>query len=122
MGGEGSLNCEKCAEVPDEPLRKVYFPEECRSYLLSEVIAFVIGVEHEHVDSDVSRDADHEDVDGVDGVYGDSSARRSKNLGSFGAAMATIYRSYWFYYYDSLSKKNMYECDWMIAYHPRFTL
>ncbi|KAJ5370336.1 uncharacterized protein N7496_006428 [Penicillium cataractarum] len=38
-----SLDCEKC-EVPDEPLRKDYFPEEPCSSLLSEVLASVIGV------------------------------------------------------------------------------
>lgn len=43
---EGSRqDCEKC-EVPDEPLRKDYFPEEPRSSLLSEVPASVVGVGH----------------------------------------------------------------------------
>ncbi|KAJ5449413.1 uncharacterized protein N7458_005862, partial [Penicillium daleae] len=35
---------EKCREVPDEPLRKDYFPEEPRSSLLSKVLASVISV------------------------------------------------------------------------------
>lgn len=79
--GDSSLNCEKCAKVTDEPLRKVYFPEERRSYLLSQVLASMIGVEHEPMDGDVisavNRGVDHKDVDGVDG---DSSAHRSKKI------------------------------------------
>jgi hypothetical protein len=41
-----SQYCEKCGEVPDEPLRKDYFPEEPRSSLLSKVLGSVIGVRH----------------------------------------------------------------------------
>lgn len=33
---------EKCEEVPDEPLRKDYFPEEPRSSLLSRFLASVV--------------------------------------------------------------------------------
>jgi hypothetical protein len=57
-----SQDCEKCGEVPDEPLRKDYFPEGPRSSLLSEVLASVIGVGH------------------LDGVDGDSNARRGKKI------------------------------------------
>ncbi|GKZ49461.1 hypothetical protein AbraIFM66951_002025 [Aspergillus brasiliensis] len=39
-------DCEKCGNIPDEPLKKDYFPEEPRSCLLSEVLASVIGVRH----------------------------------------------------------------------------
>ncbi|CAG8008601.1 unnamed protein product [Penicillium salamii] len=42
--GGSSKNCEKCGEIPDEPLRREYFPEEPCSKLLSEVLASVIGV------------------------------------------------------------------------------
>lgn len=56
-----SQDCKKC-EVPDEPLRKDYFPEEPRSSLLSEVLASVIGVGN------------------LDGVGGDSNARRLKKI------------------------------------------
>ncbi|KAJ5267491.1 hypothetical protein N7478_010478 [Penicillium angulare] len=60
---EGSRqDCEKCEEVPDEPLRKDYFPEEPRSSLLSEVLASVVGVGH------------------LDGLDGDSNARRCKKI------------------------------------------
>lgn len=46
-GHEGSSrNCERCGDIPDEPLRKDYFPEERRSCRLSEVLASVIGVQH----------------------------------------------------------------------------
>ncbi|OKO89278.1 hypothetical protein PENSUB_13813 [Penicillium subrubescens] len=55
-----SQNCEKCGKVPDEPQRKDYFPEEPHSSLLSEVLASVIGVGN------------------LDGVGGDSNARRLK--------------------------------------------
>ncbi|KAE8155565.1 hypothetical protein BDV40DRAFT_294231 [Aspergillus tamarii] len=44
--GGSSRNCEKCGSIPDEPLRKDYFPEEPQSCLLSEVLASVIGVQH----------------------------------------------------------------------------
>ncbi|KAE8334737.1 hypothetical protein BDV24DRAFT_172016 [Aspergillus arachidicola] len=44
--GDSSRNCEKCGSIPDEPLRKDYFPEEPQSCLLSEVLASVIGVQH----------------------------------------------------------------------------
>ncbi|KAJ5253723.1 hypothetical protein N7524_010903 [Penicillium chrysogenum] len=44
--GGSSQDCEKCGEIPDEPLRRDYFPEEPRSRLLSEVLAAVIGVPH----------------------------------------------------------------------------
>ena len=44
--GGSSQNCEQCGEIPDEPLRKDYFPEEPRSCLLSEVLASIIGVQH----------------------------------------------------------------------------
>lgn len=49
-------------EAPDEPLRKDYFPEEPRSSLLSEVLASVIGVGN------------------MDGVGGDSNARRLEKI------------------------------------------
>lgn len=57
-----SQGCEKCEEVPDEPLRKDYFPEEPRSSLLSEVLASVVGVGH------------------LDGLDGDLNARRCKKI------------------------------------------
>jgi hypothetical protein len=60
--GGCSQDCEKCGEVPDEPLRKDYFPEEPRISLLSDVLASVIGVEH---------------LDGVDGNW---NARRGKKI------------------------------------------
>lgn len=44
--GGSSRNCEKCGEIPDELLRKDYFPEGPCSCLLSEVLASVIGVQH----------------------------------------------------------------------------
>ena len=39
-----SQDCGKYGEVPDEPLRKDYFPKEPYNSLLSEVLASVIGV------------------------------------------------------------------------------
>ena len=57
-----SQDREKCGEVPDEPLRKDYFPEEPRSRLLSEVLASVIGGGH------------------LDGVDGDPNARCCKKI------------------------------------------
>jgi hypothetical protein len=57
-----SQDCETCGEVPDEPLRKDYFPEEPRSSLLSEVLSSVIGVGN------------------LDGVGGDSNAHRLKKI------------------------------------------
>jgi hypothetical protein len=57
-----SQDCKKCGEVPDEPLRKDYFPEEPRSSLLSEVLASVIGVGN------------------LDRVGGDSNTRRLKKV------------------------------------------
>jgi hypothetical protein len=60
--GSSSQDCEKCGEIPDEPLRKDYFPEGPRSSLLSEVLASVVGVGH------------------LDGVDGDSNARRGKKI------------------------------------------
>ncbi|CAG8076447.1 unnamed protein product [Penicillium nalgiovense] len=57
-----SRDCEVCGEVPDEPLRKDYFPEEPRSSLLSEVLASTIGVGH------------------LDGVDRDSNVRRGKKI------------------------------------------
>lgn len=57
-----SWDCEVCGEVPDEPLRKDYFPEEPRSSLLSEVLASTIGVGH------------------LDGVDRDSNVRRGKKI------------------------------------------
>ena len=60
--GGSSQNCEKCGEVPDEPLRKDYFPEEPRSCLLSEVLASVIGVQR------------------LDGVAENSEAQRGKKI------------------------------------------
>ncbi|KAJ5288141.1 hypothetical protein N7478_003827 [Penicillium angulare] len=60
---EGSRqDCEKCEEVPHEPLRKDYFPEEPRSSLLSEVLASVVGVGH------------------LDELDGDLNARRCKKI------------------------------------------
>ncbi|GMG12999.1 unnamed protein product [Aspergillus oryzae] len=44
--GGSSRNCEKYGSIPDEPLRKDYFPEEPQSYLLTEVLASVICVQH----------------------------------------------------------------------------
>ncbi|KAJ5676442.1 hypothetical protein N7455_003811 [Penicillium solitum] len=60
--GGSSQDFQKCGEVPDEPLRKDYFPGEPRSSLLSEALASVIGVGH------------------LDGVDGDSNARRGKKI------------------------------------------
>lgn len=60
--GGSSQNCEKCGELPDEPRREDYFPEEPTSCLLSEVLASVIGVPN---------------LDGVDGC---SKARGSKKI------------------------------------------
>ncbi|KAJ5712338.1 hypothetical protein N7493_008806 [Penicillium malachiteum] len=49
-----SQDCEKCGEVPNEPLRNDYFPEEPRSSLLSEVLASVTGVTQlDRVDEDL---------------------------------------------------------------------
>ena len=39
-------NCEQCGEIPDEPLRRDYFPKEPHSCPLSEVLASIIGVQH----------------------------------------------------------------------------
>ncbi|KAL3456097.1 hypothetical protein BJX64DRAFT_281593 [Aspergillus heterothallicus] len=50
--GGSSWNCERCGNIPDELLRKDYFPEEPRSCLLSQFLASVIDVQH---------------LDGVDG-------------------------------------------------------
>lgn len=52
-----SQDCEKCGEVPDEPMRKDYFPKEPQSCLLSELLATVIGVANLdfRTDSDVRR-------------------------------------------------------------------
>ena len=58
-----SQDCGKYGEVPDEPLRKDYFPEEPHSSLLSEVLASVIGVGH------------------LDGIDEDSPDRRGKKIG-----------------------------------------
>ncbi|KAJ5231014.1 hypothetical protein N7489_011722 [Penicillium chrysogenum] len=60
--GGSSKDCEKCEEVPDEPLRRDYFPEEPRNRLLSEVLASVIGVRQ------------------LDGVDGNLNARRGKKI------------------------------------------
>lgn len=49
-----SQDCEKCEEVPGEPLREDYFPEEPYKSLLSGVLASVIGVGHLH---EVDRDS-----------------------------------------------------------------
>jgi hypothetical protein len=57
-----SQNCDQCGKIPDEPLRKDYFPEEPRSCLLSEVLASTIGVQH------------------LDGVDKNSTARRGKKI------------------------------------------
>ncbi|KAK6810476.1 hypothetical protein RU639_013750 [Aspergillus parasiticus] len=62
--GGSSRNCEKCGSIPDEPLRKDYFPEEPQSCLLREVLASVIGVQH---------------LDGVL-VDGNSNLRRIKKI------------------------------------------
>lgn len=71
--GGSYRNCEKYGSIPDEPLRKDYFPEEPQSCLLSEVLASVIGVQH---------------LDGVP-VDGYSTLRRIKER--FGAARAGFY-------------------------------
>ena len=60
--GGSSQNCEQCGEIPDEPLKKDYFPEEPRSCLLSEVLASIIGVQH------------------LDGVDKNSTTRRGKKI------------------------------------------
>ena len=60
---EGSRqDSKKCKEIPEEPLRKDYFPEEPPSSLLSEVLASVVGVGH------------------LDRLDGDSNARCCKKI------------------------------------------
>lgn len=43
--GGSYKECQKCVEVPDEPLRKNEFPEEPCTSQLCDVLASVIGVE-----------------------------------------------------------------------------
>jgi hypothetical protein len=68
----------KCG-VPDEPQKKDYFPKEPHGSLLSEVLAAVIGVMN------------------LDGVEGDSNARRVQKIR--GAASARFRQSYYYLVY-----------------------